>query len=227
MGKLILITGVSQGLGREMTEEFIREGHTVLGCSRNEIEIKKLQQQFGQPHDFSRVDVTNEEQVKAWSVRILSNYHPPDLLINNAAVVNHPAPLWEISSEEFNQVIDINIKGVANVIRYFVPAMVKRDRGIIVNFSSSWGRSTSPNVAPYCTTKWAIEGLSQALAQELPPGMAAVALNPGIINTNMLKIVYTENAEDYISPEKWATIAVPFLLKLNKKDNGKSLSIAV
>ncbi|MBR8828971.1 MAG: SDR family oxidoreductase [Gomphosphaeria aponina SAG 52.96 = DSM 107014] len=225
MSKLILITGVSRGLGREMTEEFIRGGHTVLGCARNEQEIKLLQQEFGRPHDFSKVDVTNEEQVRAWSVRILSNYDSPDLLINNAAVVNHPAPLWEIDSEEFDQVIDVNIKGVANVIRHFVPAMVERDRGVIVNFSSGWGRSTSPNVAPYCTTKWAIEGLTQALAQELPSAMAAVALSPGIINTEMLQIVYGANAADYISPKQWATKAVPFLLKLAQKDNGKALSI--
>jgi len=63
-----------------------------------------------------------------------------------------------------------------------VPAMVRRGQGVIVNFSSGWGRSTDAGVAPYCATKWAIEGLTQALAQELPPGMAAVPLNPGIIN---------------------------------------------
>ena len=79
--------------------------------------------------------------------------------------------------------MDVNIKGTVNVIRHFVPAMVERRRGVIVNFSSGWGRSTRAEVAPYCATKWAIEGFTQALAQELPPGMAAVPLNPGIINT--------------------------------------------
>jgi NADP-dependent 3-hydroxy acid dehydrogenase YdfG len=60
--------------------------------------------------------------------------------------------------------IDVNIKGVANVIRYFVPAMIERGSGVIVNFSSYWGRSTAAEVAPYCATKWAIEGLTRALA---------------------------------------------------------------
>ena len=84
-----------------------------------------------------------------------------------------------------NLVCSENIKGVASVIRYFTPAMIDRGTGVIVNFSSGWGRSTSPEVAPYCATKWAIEGLTGALSQELPAGLAAVALNPGVIDTDM------------------------------------------
>src|SRR6185295_7668060 len=97
---------------------------------------------------------------------------------------NANAPLWRVPVEEFDQVIDVNIKGVANVIRAFLPAMIERGNGVVVNFSSGWGRSTAADVAPYCATKWAIEGLTQALAQELPKGMAAVPVNPGIIDTD-------------------------------------------
>ena len=64
--------------------------------------------------------------------------------------------------------MDVNVKGVANVIRAFVPAMVAKKRGVIVNLSSGWGRSTAAEVAPYCATKYAIEGLTLSLAQELP-----------------------------------------------------------
>ena len=81
---------------------------------------------------------------------------------------------------------------------------------MIVNFSSGWGRSTSPEVAPYCATKYAIEGLTLALAQELPEGMCAVPLNPGIINTDMLQTAFGEGASAYPTPEKWAEKAVPF-----------------
>jgi NAD(P)-dependent dehydrogenase (short-subunit alcohol dehydrogenase family) len=94
-----------------------------------------------------------------------------------------------------------------------------------VNFSSGWGRSTSPEVAPYCATKWAIEGLSRALAEELPAGMAAVPLNPGIINTEMLQSCFGEHASDYPGPEQWAKKAVPFLLSLSGKDNGSPLTV--
>jgi len=88
--------------------------------------------------------------------------------------MNTPAPLWQVPAREFNQLMDVNIKGVVNVIRHFVPAMVARKSGVIVNLSSGWGRSTAPEVAPYCASKYAMEGLTKALAQELPAGMAAV-----------------------------------------------------
>jgi hypothetical protein len=87
--------------------------------------------------------------------------------------------------------------------------MIARSHGVIVNFSSGWGRSTSPEVAPYCATKWAIEGLTRALAQELPRGMAAVPLNPGIIDTDMLRACFGSAASGYPDPKEWAESAVP------------------
>ena len=128
-------------------------------------------------------------------------------------------------ADDFDHLIDINVKGVANVLRDFLPAMVSRGAGVVVNFSSGWGRSTSAEVAPYCASKWAIEGLTLALAQELPPGMAAVPLNPGIIDTDMLRSAFGAGAGNYPLPEKWAERAVPFLLGLGPKDNGKQLSV--
>ena len=226
-GKIILITGVSRGLGRALTEEFIRLGHVVIGCGRSEKEIAQLQKQFSSPNDFSIVNVADDSQVAAWAKKILSSHAAPDLLLNNAALINRNAPLWKISAEEFSDVIDVNIKGVANVIRHFVPAMIKQGRGVIVNFSSGWGRSTDAEVAPYCATKWAIEGLTQSLAQELPPGMAAVPLNPGIIATDMLRSTFGGSAGNYPLPEKWAKTAAPFLLKINSADNGKPLTMLV
>jgi NAD(P)-dependent dehydrogenase (short-subunit alcohol dehydrogenase family) len=222
--KIVLITGVSRGLGRAMTEEFIRLGHVVLGCGRSEKEITQLQKQFSAPNDFSVVDVADDQQVAAWAKKVLAAHAVPDLLLNNAALINRNAPLWQVSAREFSDVIDVNIKGVTNVIRHFVPAMVARRSGVIVNFSSGWGRSTDAEVAPYCATKWAIEGLTQALAQELPPGMAAVPLNPGIINTDMLQTCWSSGANNYPTAKEWAKTAAPFLLKINAADNGKQLT---
>lgn len=225
MKKTIAITGVSRGLGLAMTEEFIRLGHTVCGCARSPEMVEKLSRQFGTPHHFSPVDVTDDRQVETWARQILAEHSPPDLLINNAGVINQPAPLWEIDAAEFARVIDVNIKGVVNLIRHFVPAMIDLNSGVIVNFSSGWGRSTSPDVAPYCASKWAIEGLTQSLAQELPSGMAAIPLNPGIIHTEMLDICFGEEAAAYPSAKNWAKKAVPFLLNLKPKDNGRPLTV--
>lgn len=225
--KNILITGVTRGLGRAMTEEFIRLGHVVVGCGRSEKEIVQMQKQFAAPNDFAVVNVADDSQVAAWARRILSSHGPPDLLLNNAALINRNAKLWEVPAQEFSNVVDVNIKGVTNVIRHFVPAMVKRRSGVIVNFSSGWGRSTDAEVAPYCATKWAMEGLTQALAQELPAGMAAVPLDPGIIATDMLRSCFGGSAAGHPAPQAWAKSAVPFLLKINSADNGRPMTAPV
>jgi len=225
MAKLIVITGVTRGLGHAMTEEFARRGHTVAGCGRSEKEIAKLSRTVSAPHRFAAVDVAADDQVAAWAKDVMAALGPPDLLLNNAAIINRNAPLWKVPAAEFSSVIDVNIKGVTNVIRHFAPVMIQRGSGVIVNFSSGWGRSTAAEVAPYCATKWAIEGLTRALAQELPSGMAAVPLNPGIIDTEMLRSCFGGSASSYPSPQTWAKRAVPFLLNLSARDNGRPLTV--
>jgi NAD(P)-dependent dehydrogenase (short-subunit alcohol dehydrogenase family) len=220
----VVITGVTRGLGRAMAEEFSRLGHIVAGCGRSQKEIAQLRSQLGKPHDFAVVNVAVDEEVKAWAREVARSTGTPNLVLNNAAVINKNARLWEVGAEEFSSVIDVNIKGTVSVIRHFLPEMIKQRTGVVVNFSSGWGRSTDAEVAPYCASKWAIEGLTQSLAQELPSGMAAVALNPGIINTDMLRSCFGGSASSYPTPERWAKTAVPFLLRLGTDDNGKQLT---
>ncbi len=224
-GQLVVITGVTRGLGRAMAEEFARLDHTVVGCGRSATDLANLRQDVKSPHQCERVDVTADDQVAAWAKHVVEVFGPPDLLVNNAAIINRNAPLWKVPAHEFSEVVDVNIKGVANVIRHFVPAMIQRGRGVIVNFSSGWGRSTNAEVAPYCATKWAIEGLTQALAQELPSGMAAIPLNPGIIDTDMLRSCFGGATSAYPTAQQWAKRAVPFLLKLSSRENGQPLTV--
>src|SRR5206468_12089355 len=145
-----------------MAEGFVAAGHVVAGCTRSPEAAARLAKRWAAPHRFDMVDVADDAAVAAWAKSVLERLGPPDLLVNNAALINRNAPLWEVPADEFSQVIDVNIKGTANVIRHFVSAMVQRRRGVIVNFSSTWGRVTSPEVVPYCATKFAVEGLTQA-----------------------------------------------------------------
>lgn len=222
--KVVAITGVSRGLGRAMARGFAARGHTVAGCARSKGSLDSLAEELTTPHLFKAVDVTDDEAVSDFASTVVSGPGPPDLLVNCAAVINRSAPLWEITAEEFSAVTSANIDGTANVIRHFVPIMIEAGRGVIVNFSSGWGRSTSPGVAPYCATKWAIEGLTQALAQELPSGMAAVPFNPGIIDTEMLRSCFGEGASSHPDAGEWAEGAVPFLEEIGPKDNGRPLT---
>lgn len=222
--RIVLITGVSRGLGLAMSRKFAALGHVVIGCGRSKQLIAGLHKELVFPHHISVVDVTRDFQVATWAEQVIAEVGVPDLLINNAALMSPVSPLWEVSWKEFDEVIDANIKGVANVIRHFVPAMVRRKSGVIVNFSSGWGRETAAGVAPYCATKWAIEGLTRSLAQDLPKGMVAIPLNPGIIDTDMLRSCFGNDAGNYPKAEVWAETAVPFLLNISSSDNGKPLT---
>jgi NAD(P)-dependent dehydrogenase (short-subunit alcohol dehydrogenase family) len=223
--KHVVITGVSRGLGRAMAVGFAADGWTVSGCGTDTAALQSLAKELGPDHHLQPCDVTDPAAVDAFAATATKRFGAPDLLLNNAATINPNKPLWEVTSEEFGRVIDVNLKGVHNVIRSLLPAMIRRGKGVVVNFSSGWGRSTSPEVAPYCATKWGIEGMTAALAQELPNGLAAVALNPGIIDTRMLRSCFGEGAGSYPTPEEWAKVAAPYLASLSTRHNGKALTV--
>jgi NAD(P)-dependent dehydrogenase (short-subunit alcohol dehydrogenase family) len=224
-GRTVVLTGVTRGLGHALATRLAAQGHRVAGCGRSRAKLEELRAALGEPHRFDLVNVASAIQVETWAEKVLESHGPPDLLINNAGVINANAPLWEVPEEEFTLVMDVNLKGVYHVIRNFLPAMLERGSGVVVNFSSGWGRSTAAELAPYCATKWAVEGLTRSLAEELPRGLAAVAVNPGVIHTEMLESCYGKSARSYPGPEKWAERAAPFLLSLGPEHNGKSLSV--
>ncbi len=221
----ILITGVSKGLGRVLADVYMAEGHTVIGCGRDPEQILDLRFGCDDKDRFDIVDVAQSNKVNVWFETVDASHGIPDLIINNAALMNEPANLWEVPTKEFSQLIDVNVKGVFNVIRAFVPAMVKRGSGIIVNLSSGWGLSTSPHVGPYCASKYAIEGLSKAMAQELPDPMACIPMSPGVISTEMLATAWGEEAKRHPTPEEWVKVAAPFILGLSRAENGQSVQV--
>jgi len=223
MQRRIAITGVGQGLGRSLTHRFITLGHIVWGCDLNGGAIAQLQQQYPAPHQFQTVDVTQPDRVNAWADAVLRQ-GTPDLLINNAGHTPPMAPFWELPATEFDQTLAVNVQGVANVLRAFLPAMVAQQQGIIVTLSARWGRQGAAHAAAYCASKWAIEGLTQAIALELPAGMAAVTFSPGAVHTHALEVVYgAEKAATYPSPDDWAKQAAETLLAIAPEQNGQAL----
>ncbi len=223
--RCVLITGVSRGLGRELCLRMIDAGHTVVGVARSQEAIEALRNEFPGTHRFDSLDVSNSEQVKAWADDVTASGLVPDLILNNAAVVNELKQVWRIEPDEFQKVMQVNVLGSFYVLRYLLPAMIRQKKGIIVNFSSGWGRTAAAKVSPYCASKWAVEGMTQAIAEELPPTMGVVTLHPGIIQTDTLTASFGESASLYPTPQEWAKVAVPYVLGIEPSDNGKQLSV--
>lgn len=227
----ILITGATKGIGRALAIELAGDAvcrHRIAICGRDETALRqmtalKLPVEWV---DASIVDVTSESAVKEWCVRLNEMNFVPDLLVNNAGVLSRKETFYNTPKAEFDTVIDVNVKGAANVMRVFLPSMIKAHRGVIVNMSSAWGRSTAPHVSAYCASKYAIEGLSKAVAMEVPEPIAVIPLAPGIIETNMTRSIFeSSDVSKMQSPESWACRAAPFLLKLTREHNGTSLSV--
>ena len=223
---LIVVTGVTRGLGSVLTRWLVDQGKTVVGCARSRSGVDALRESFPSPHRFDVVDVTSSGDVKAWARSVVDTNGVPDLVVNNASVCNDASKRsWELGDEEFDRVMAVNINGTANVCRAFLPAMVERGEGTVIGLSSRAGRKGLANLAPYCAGKWAIEGMMKAIARELPQGMAAVPMNPCDINTDMYRSNWPDNAPNKPSPEAWVEIAGPFILSLGSKDNGVSVQV--
>ncbi|MDB4863238.1 SDR family oxidoreductase [Pirellulaceae bacterium] len=225
MPKHIVVTGCSQGLGLALIQGFIDSGHKVSGCSRNTQRMNELREQFGEEHYFEAVDVSDPDQVYGWANNCLKQQGAVDLIVNNAAIINPNASMWEVDDQQWSELININVKGVFYVSKAFLPSLIKANHGVLVNVSSGWGRSAAAEVATYCCSKWAVEGLTRSLAEEVPSGVAAIPLNPGIIHTTLLESCFGSSASHFPSPQQWAETAVPFLLGLSAADNGQPLTV--
>jgi NAD(P)-dependent dehydrogenase (short-subunit alcohol dehydrogenase family) len=212
-------------------------------------------------HSFEVVDVSNEVAVGKWASTVMTTMGTaPDIVINNAAIAHTRVPLWEVPVNEIDAIYNVNLKGPAYVIRHFAPAMIAKFQksssssgssasgagggssssistadsdkfGLIINLSSYWGRSTSAGVSPYCSTKYGIEGMTKALAQDLGSvsphtSIAAISMNPGIIHTEMLEGVFgVKGAASYPTKEEWGKVAAPFILKMKMDLNGRSVTV--
>jgi len=223
--RTIFLSGASRGLGRALVLEFAKAGHKLVGCGRSPEHMQALARELGSAHEFEVVDVTDDAAVADWAGRKLALHGAPNLVVCCAGVINDLAELWNVPAAQFDSVIDTNIKGTANVLRHVLPAMIERREGGVVTISSGCGRRADPRLAPYCASKFAVEGMTHALAKELPRGMCAVALDPGVVDTDLLRQCWPDEAGGFQDPAAWAEKAVPLLLKLTPRHNGMSLSV--
>ena len=184
----ILITGSSKGLGRATAIELTRRGHHVIATARKLDALAGLE-----VGTKLQLDVTDEASVRA----AVDAAGPIDVLINNAAEI-FVAPLETAPFDEIQRLYDINVFGTLRLIQAVAPQMRTREAGAIVNISSVVGKVGLPLTGIYCSTKWAIEGLSESLRIELSKfGVRVVLVEPGQIGTGALDAPRAYVSEPY------------------------------
>ena len=185
--KIILITGATAGIGRTTVLHLAKEGHHVIATGRKAAELDKLlSEAAGLKLDTLILDVTSTKSIEAAvkDVARITNGHGLDVLVNNAGF-GVLGPTAEISDSEMRRQYETNVFGLMNVTRAFLPTMLDRRAGRIINVSSVGGRITLPYFGVYNSTKYAVESLSDALRYELLPfGIDVALIEPGVIRTN-------------------------------------------
>ena len=183
-GNLILITGVSSGFGRALAQQALAAGHTVVGTVRSE-EARAAFEALSAQAAFARVlDVTDFERIDGVVADIEASIGPVDVLVNNAGY-GHEGIMEESPLSELRRQFDVNVFGAVAMMKAVVPFMRERRRGRILNITSMGGHITMPGIAYYCGSKFALEGISEALGKELEPfGIAVTAVAPGSFRTD-------------------------------------------
>lgn len=183
--KVALITGASQGIGKEMALLFAEEGATVIAC-----DMKPLSYEHDHVH-YYEMNVSDSNQVKQVFDEVISKYPKLDILINNAGITRD-AMTKNITDEMWQLVIDVNLKGVFNTTRLIGPFMEKQGFGSIINISSIVGEYGNIGQANYAATKAGVIGLTKTWAKEFARKGTPVrvnAISPGYIMTDILKTV--------------------------------------
>ncbi|WP_295567922.1 oxidoreductase [uncultured Stenotrophomonas sp.] len=182
--RLLLITGVSSGLGRALAQQALLAGHRVVGTVRNETARQDFEA-LAAGRAFGRLlDVTDAGAIDAVITDIETNVGAIDVLVNNAGY-GHEGILEESTLAELRQQFEVNVFGPAAMIKAVLPHMRARRRGHILNITSMGGFITMPGIAWYCGSKFALEGISEVLGKEVAPfGIHVTAIAPGSFRTD-------------------------------------------
>jgi NAD(P)-dependent dehydrogenase (short-subunit alcohol dehydrogenase family) len=219
-GKVALVTGGGRGIGRETAMLLAQHGAKVAALSRTAAEAQAtvaLIREGGCEAMAIAADVRSERDVDQACRMIREKWGSIDILINNAGVMSLK-PFHETSIEEWDFIQEVNVRGTFLCARAVVPQMIEKQSGVIVNVSSIWGTKGGPNRSAYITSKFAVNGFTKALGEELKPHNIRVnAVCPGPVDTRMMQDIAPDASKDnWLHPRDLASIIVDLCLPKTK-----------
>ena len=190
-GKVAVVTGASRGIGAAIAQELAALGALVVLCARDGEALKSAVDQIRKVHqdaqcEAAACDITGLGDVEALAARVEATFGRLDILVNNAGVGSFAGPLHQLPPEQWEAVLNTNLRGVYYCIRSFAPLMIRSGGGDIVNISSIAGKNALPNGAAYAASKWGLNGLSYSAAEELRGHKIRVSVVcPGSVDTDL------------------------------------------
>jgi NADP-dependent 3-hydroxy acid dehydrogenase YdfG len=203
-GKTIIVTGASSGIGEATALKLSKEGAKVVLSARREDKLKDLKSKIENNGGEALVvvgDVTNKEDYKKIVSQTLEKFKSIDGIINNAGLMPL-SYIKNLKTDEWDKMIDVNIKGVLNGVSAVLPTMMENKSGHIINISSSAGHKYYPGGAVYCATKSAVKMFSEGLRQELAPeyGINVTTIDPGFVATELTKTITDDELKNDLMP---------------------------
>ena len=213
-GETVIVTGASRGLGKSMAKRFAREGANTVLAARGEGDLEAVAEEADGETLVAPADVTDEAAVEALVEATVSEYGDLTGLVNNAAIgllslYDERRDVTEIDAADWRLVVDVNVTGSFLCAKHAVPKM---ETGNIVNISSGLGRRGSAGWGPYVASKWALEGFSRTLADELEPDINVNCLDPGgRVKTAFWDHLPSAERESILDPDAMDDAAVALL----------------
>jgi 3-oxoacyl-[acyl-carrier protein] reductase len=198
-GRVAIVTGSARGIGRAIAERLASEGAKVVIADIDENAGKETAAGLGAVAMAYPLDVTSDDSWQACVLAAKNTFGTVEILVNNAGIAGRSAPTWELSVEEWRQVVDIDLTGVFLGCRAVLPGMIESGFGRIVNIASIAGKEGNPNAAPYSAAKSGVIGLTKSIAKEVATkGVIVNAITPAVIETEILKQVSQQHI-DYMT----------------------------
>jgi 3-hydroxy acid dehydrogenase/malonic semialdehyde reductase len=202
-GKLALVTGASSGIGEACARRFAAEGADVALWARRRDRLEELAEELAREHGVAvhvaAVDVRDRESVRTAVDALLEKAGPPHVLVNNAGLASGLDPIQEGDFEDWDRMIDTNVKGLLHVTRLLLPAMIEAGRGHVINIGSTAGHMVYPRGNVYNATKFAVKALTEAINVDLVgTPLRASSVDPGFVETEF-SVVRFHGDEDRAS----------------------------